>query len=63
VQITPGTFVALSPELLTFVFSMLVLMIGIFNPRSFALTAGLAAFGSLGVLRRFGRGTLGRPDW
>jgi NADH-quinone oxidoreductase subunit N len=47
VPITPGTFVALSPELLTFVFSMLVLMIGIFNPRSFALTAGLAAFGSL----------------
>jgi NADH-quinone oxidoreductase subunit N len=47
VQITAGAFVALSPEILAFVFSMVVLMFGIFNPRSVALTAGLAAFGSL----------------
>jgi NADH-quinone oxidoreductase subunit N len=47
VEITAGTFVALLPEILVFVFSMLVLMIGIFNPRSPGLTAGLAAFGSL----------------
>ena len=46
-EITAGTFVALLPEILVFVFSMLVLMIGIFNPRSPGLTAGLAAFGSL----------------
>ena len=45
-EITAGTFVALLPEILVFVFSMLVLMIGIFNPRSPGLTTGLAAFGS-----------------
>jgi NADH-quinone oxidoreductase subunit N len=46
-QIAAGTFVALSPEVLAFVSSMLVLMVGIFNPRSIVLTAGLAALGSL----------------
>jgi NADH-quinone oxidoreductase subunit N len=46
-EITAGTFVALLPEIVVFVFSILVLMVGVFNPRSSGLTTGLAAFGSL----------------
>jgi NADH-quinone oxidoreductase subunit N len=45
--VTAQTFIGLSPEIVAFLFSMLVLMLGIFNPRAIGLTAGLAAFGSL----------------
>ncbi|MDX6379200.1 MAG: NADH-quinone oxidoreductase subunit [Rubrobacteraceae bacterium] len=46
-MVTAQTFIGLSPEIVAFLFSMLVLMLGIFNPRAIGLTAGLAAFGSL----------------
>ncbi len=46
-EITAGTFVGLLPEIVAFLFSVLVLMVGVFRPRSFGLTAGLAAVGSL----------------
>lgn len=46
-QITAGTFVALVPEIVTFAFSIVVLMVGVFNPRASGLTAGLAALGAL----------------
>ena len=42
-MITAQTFVGLIPELLVFVLSMLVLMVGVFAPRSTGLVAGLAA--------------------
>jgi NADH-quinone oxidoreductase subunit N len=47
VEITSGTFVALLPEIVAFAFSVIVLMVGVFNPRASGLTTGLAAFGSL----------------
>ena len=46
-MVTAQTFVGLLPELVAFVFSMLVLMVGVFNPRAVGLTTGLAAFGAL----------------
>jgi NADH-quinone oxidoreductase subunit N len=45
--VTAQTFVGLSPEIVAFVFSVLVLMVGVFRPGSPGLTAGLAAAGSL----------------
>jgi len=45
--VTAQTLVGLLPEIVAFLFSMLVLMIGVFNPRAIGLTAGLAAFGAL----------------
>jgi NADH-quinone oxidoreductase subunit N len=45
--VTAQTFVGLLPELVAFVFSILVLMVGVFNPRTVRLTTGLAAFGAL----------------
>jgi NADH-quinone oxidoreductase subunit N len=45
--VTAQTFVGLLPELVAFIFSMLVLMVGVFNPRAVGLTTGLAAFGAL----------------
>jgi NADH-quinone oxidoreductase subunit N len=47
VEITAGTFVGLLPEFVAFAFSVIVLMVGVFNPRASGLTTGLAAFGSL----------------
>lgn len=46
-MVTAQTFVGLSPEILVFLFSVLVLMLGVFKPRSSGLTTGLAALGSL----------------
>ncbi len=46
-MVTAQTFVGLSPELVAFVFSVLVLMVGVFRPGSTGFTAGLAAAGSL----------------
>ena len=46
-MVTAQTFVGLLPEIVAFVFSMLVLMVGVFNPRASGLTTGLAAFGAL----------------
>ena len=46
-MVTAQTFVGLSPEIVAFLFSVLVLMVGVFKPRSSVLTAGLAAAGSL----------------
>ncbi len=46
-MVTTQTFVGLSPEIIMFLFSVLVLMVGVFRPRSYGLTAGLAAAGSL----------------
>jgi len=45
--VTAQTFVGLLPELVVFLFSMLVLMVGVFSPRTVGLTTGLAAFGAL----------------
>ena len=45
-MITEGTFVALLPELLAFVFSIVVLMVGVFVPRAKGLVAGLAVLGA-----------------
>jgi NADH-quinone oxidoreductase subunit N len=45
--VTAQTFVGLLPELVAFVFSILVLMVGVFNPHTVRLTTGLAAFGAL----------------
>jgi NADH-quinone oxidoreductase subunit N len=44
---TAQAIIGLSPEIVAFLFSMLVLMIGVFNPRAIGLTASLAALGSL----------------
>ena len=46
-MVTAETFVGLSPEIVAFLFSVLVLMVGVFKPRSPGFTAGLAAVGSL----------------
>ncbi|MDQ4063029.1 MAG: hypothetical protein M3122_03845, partial [Actinomycetota bacterium] len=46
-MVTAQTFVGLLPEIVVFLFSMLVLLIGVFSPRATGLTAGLAAFGAL----------------
>ena len=46
-MVTAQTFVGLLPEISAFLFSVLVLMVGVFSPRATGLTAGLAAFGSL----------------
>src|SRR5919202_121997 len=46
-MVTAQTFVGLSPEIIMFLFSVLVLMVGVFRPRSYGLTSGLAAAGSL----------------
>ena len=46
-MVTAQTFVGLLPELVAFIFSMLVLMVGVFSPRAVGLTTGLAAFGAL----------------
>jgi len=45
--VTAQTFVGLSPEIVAFLFSILVLMVGVFSPRTIELTVGLAAFGAL----------------
>jgi NADH-quinone oxidoreductase subunit N len=45
--VTGQTFVGLLPEIVAFLFSILVLMIGVFTPRTLGLTIGLAAFGAL----------------
>jgi len=45
--VTAQTFVGLLPEIVVFLFSMLVLMIGVFSPHAPGLTVGLAAFGAL----------------
>lgn len=49
-MVTAQTFVGLIPELLVFVLSMLVLMIGVFVPRATGLVAGLAATAALAAL-------------
>ncbi|HLL41432.1 MAG TPA: NADH-quinone oxidoreductase subunit N [Rubrobacteraceae bacterium] len=46
-MVTAQTFVGLMPEILAFLFSMLVLLVGVFVPRASGLTTGLAAFGAL----------------
>ena len=46
-MVTAQTFVGLIPEIVAFLFSMLVLMVGVFSPRAPGLTTGLAAFGTL----------------
>ncbi|HKZ27256.1 MAG TPA: NADH-quinone oxidoreductase subunit N [Rubrobacteraceae bacterium] len=46
-MVTGQTFVGLLPEIVAFLFSILVLMVGVFTPRSPGLTIGLAAFGAL----------------
>jgi len=45
--VTAQTLVGLSPEIVAFLFSVLVLMVGVFRPGSPGFTAGLAAAGSL----------------
>jgi NADH-quinone oxidoreductase subunit N len=45
--VTGQTFVGLLPEIVAFLFSILVLMVGVFTPRTPGLTIGLAAFGAL----------------
>src|SRR5918993_1315068 len=46
-MVTGQTVVGLLPEIVAFLFSILVLMIGVFTPRTPGLTIGLAAFGAL----------------
>src|SRR5918997_816654 len=46
-MVTGQTFVGLLPEIVAFLFSITVLMIGVFTPRTPGLTVGLAAFGAL----------------
>ena len=46
-MVTGQTFVGLLPEIVAFLFSILVLMVGVFTPRAPGLTIGLAAFGAL----------------
>src|ERR671914_1515270 len=46
-MVTGQTFVGLVPEIVVFLFSITVLMIGVFFPRATGLTTGLAAFGAL----------------
>jgi NADH-quinone oxidoreductase subunit N len=45
--VTAQTFVGLLPEIVAFLFSLLVLMVGVFRPTSSGLTVGLAAAGSV----------------
>jgi NADH-quinone oxidoreductase subunit N len=45
--VTAQTFVGLLPEIVAFLFSITVLMVGVFVPRAPGLTTGLAAFGAL----------------
>jgi NADH-quinone oxidoreductase subunit N len=45
--VTAQTFVGLLPEIVAFLFSITVLMVGVFFPRATGLTTGLAAFGAL----------------
>ena len=46
-MVTGQTFVGLLPEIVAFLFSITVLMVGVFTPRTPGLTIGLAAFGAL----------------
>ena len=46
-MVTAQTFVGLLPEIVAFLFSITVLMVGVFVPRATWLTIGLAAFGAL----------------
>src|ERR671916_1029063 len=46
-MVTGQTFVGLLPEIVAFLFSITVLMVGVFTPRTPGLTLGLAAFGAL----------------
>ena len=46
-MVTGQTFVGLLPEIVAFLFSITVLMVGVFVPRATGLTSGLAAFGAL----------------
>lgn len=46
-MVTGQTFVGLLPEIVAFLSSILVLMVGVFTPRTPGLTIGLAAFGAL----------------
>src|SRR3712207_6583373 len=43
----PYTTLFRSPEIVAFLFSLVVLMVGVFAPRATGLTTGLAAFGAL----------------
>ena len=45
-MVTAQTFVGLLPEIVAFLFSITVLMVGVFVPRATGLTSGLAAFGA-----------------
>jgi NADH-quinone oxidoreductase subunit N len=45
--VTGQTFVGLLPEIVAFLFSITVLMVGVSVPRATGLTSGLAAFGAL----------------
>jgi NADH-quinone oxidoreductase subunit N len=45
--VTAQTLAGLLPEIVTFLFSIAVLMVGVFVPRATGLTTGLAAFGAL----------------
>jgi NADH-quinone oxidoreductase subunit N len=45
--VTAQTFAGLLPEIVAFLFSITVLMVGVFIPRAPGLTTGLAAFGAL----------------
>jgi NADH-quinone oxidoreductase subunit N len=47
VPVEAGAFLGLLPELVSLLFLLLVLMIGVFTPRSPGLSAALAAFGAL----------------
>lgn len=46
-MVTAQTFAGLLPEIVAFLFSITVLMVGVFIPRAPGLTTGLAAFGAL----------------
>ena len=46
-MVTAQTFAGLLPEIVAFLFSITVLMVGVFVPRTPGLTTGLAAFGAL----------------
>ena len=46
-MVTAQAFVGLIPEIVAFLFSLVVLMVGVFAPRATGLTTGLAAFGAL----------------
>ncbi|MBD0358512.1 MAG: NADH-quinone oxidoreductase subunit N [Rubrobacter sp.] len=46
-MVTAQTFAGLLPEIVAFLFSITVLMVGVFVPRAPGLTTGLAAFGAL----------------